>query len=131
MRDNTQSGDMNGFTHELDVPINARYVKLTVLGNNTNGGAHICELIVRGDESAERAEEKYDQDTDFTPLASIRLERFRDGIEDYELLKLYAEKVGRAESLELLKTVYTDPKTFTNSFDKIEEMRKEIFEALD
>lgn len=130
MRENAEYSDRNGFEHNLESSVYGRYVKLNVLGSNINGGAHICEFIVRGDEKIETAQTKYNQNTDFTPLASIRLERFRDGIEDYELLQLYSNKYGSQQSLKLLEKVYKDPKTFTDSSKEIEEMRKVVLKRV-
>ena len=82
-------------------------------------------------DQAVTADEKYTLNTDFTPLATIRLETFRDGIEDVELLKLYEAKFGRHQTRKLLDSVYENPKTFTHKFDEIEKMRNKIFDRLD
>ena len=64
------------------------------------------------------------------PLASARLERFRDGFEDYEYLKAFEEKYGRDQAQKMLKIIYNGPTSYTNSPKKIETMRRKILEKM-
>ena len=64
------------------------------------------------------------------PCVSIRLERWRDGSEDYELLKMYEAKLGRAEAEKLLSNVYTNPTVYTKNISHVDAMKKVILEAL-
>lgn len=64
------------------------------------------------------------------PCVSIRLERWRDGSEDYELLKMYEAKLGRAETEKLLSNVYTNPTVYTKNISHVDAMKKVILEAL-
>lgn len=65
------------------------------------------------------------------PLSTIRLERFRDSEEDYELLKMIEEKFSRNKALELLSKVYTKPNTSTNEAATVEGFRLEMLNLLD
>ncbi len=64
------------------------------------------------------------------PLASARLERWRDGMEDYEYLRAYAERFGRDAALQGLGTVYHGPVSHTNDARQIETWRALMAEAL-
>lgn len=57
---------------------------------------------------------------------SARLERWRDGQEDYELLKLLEEKNGRNAAEEVLGTVYRDPQQFTNTEAELKAFKKAL-----
>jgi hypothetical protein len=47
------------------------------------------------------------------PLSTIRLENIRDGLEDIELLRLYREKAGIAETARIVQRVTRDRTAFT------------------
>ncbi|MCM1177984.1 MAG: DUF4091 domain-containing protein [Bacteroides sp.] len=64
------------------------------------------------------------------PCVSIRLERWRDGAEDYEMLCLYEQKHGRAAAEELLKKVYQGPASFTSGAKYVEAFRKKLIEGI-
>lgn len=57
---------------------------------------------------------------------SIRLERFRDSLEDCEMLKIYERDHSRAEALELLKGMYDAPHTICRSLPAIDEFHKKL-----
>ena len=65
-----------------------------------------------------------------TPCASIRLERWLDGAEDYELLSLYQQKHGRAEAESILSHVYTNSYTFESDPVKINEFKVRLIEGV-
>lgn len=50
-----------------------------------------------------------------TPVVSIRLERWRDGAEDYELLVMTEKKKGRNTAETLLEKVYLNPTQFVSN----------------
>jgi len=64
------------------------------------------------------------------PLASARLERYRDGFEDYEYLKAYEQKYGRDKAEKMLECIYQGPTSYTDSPEKIETMRRMILEKM-
>ncbi|MBD0832996.1 glycoside hydrolase domain-containing protein [Aestuariibaculum sediminum] len=64
------------------------------------------------------------------PVATLRLERFRDGEEDYELLKMIEEKYGRAKGLELLSKVYRGPNQQVDNAAVVEAFRVEMLNLL-
>jgi len=57
------------------------------------------------------------------PLASARLERWRDGMEDYEYLRAFAERSGGDAALEALKVVYQGPLSYTRDARQVEAWR--------
>ena len=59
-------------------------------------------------------------------VASVRLERWRDGAEDYEYLKAYQDKLGRDAALIALQPVYQGPTQYTDDEQNIEKMRRQI-----
>ncbi|MBD0822503.1 DUF4091 domain-containing protein [Aestuariibaculum marinum] len=65
------------------------------------------------------------------PLSTLRLERFRDSEEDYELLKMIEEKYNRQKALELLSTVYTKPNISTNNAETVDAFRLKMLKILD
>lgn len=64
------------------------------------------------------------------PCVSVRLERWRDGAEDYDMLEMYAEKNGRQAAEELLHDVYRNPSVFTSEITRLEAFRKKLIEGL-
>ena len=64
------------------------------------------------------------------PCASIRLERWRDGAEDYELLTLYAEKFGREAAESVLAEVYTSPSEFSKDVKVIDKFKTALISGL-
>lgn len=69
--------------------------------------------------------------TDF-PLESIRLALIREGMEDYEYLRLYAAKVGRDAAIAKARTVFPD--VFggqAHPAETLYQVRQEIADALD
>lgn len=71
--------------------------------------------------------EPFDSDR---PCVSIRLERWRDGAEDYELLKMYEAKSGRAAAEELLYNVYKGPANYTDNVKYADALKKNLVEAV-
>lgn len=63
-------------------------------------------------------------------VVSERLERWRDGAEDYELMKLLEEKKGRAVVLDILKQVYQTPLSQTFDSKSVIEYKKQLLEEL-
>lgn len=61
---------------------------------------------------------------------SIRLERWRDGAEDYELLRMIEQKSGREQALSLLNTVYQSPLLYTAHPEDVIEFKKAMLELL-
>lgn len=64
------------------------------------------------------------------PLASVRLERWRDGMEDYEYLKAVESKYSRQKALQLCSIFYKDPEHFSHDPNKIEEFRNAALSML-
>jgi hypothetical protein len=64
------------------------------------------------------------------PVASVRLERFRESMQDYEYLKMYAEKAGMEKALEVLGGIYQGPVDYTDSAAAIEEFRADATKDL-
>lgn len=65
------------------------------------------------------------------PLASIRLERWRDGMEDLEYLRALEHRFGRDEAQALLHRVYQGPPAYTSDPQAIEDWRRAMAERLD
>lgn len=63
------------------------------------------------------------------PVASLRLERLLNGLQDIEYLRLYASRFGRDESISLLERtgVYQGPERYTVEHLPIDMMRGEIY----
>jgi hypothetical protein len=53
--------------------------------------------------------------TTHIPIESIRLKQIRDGLEDYEYLRLLDQQIGRAAVLSLISPVITNTYTYTGS----------------
>jgi hypothetical protein len=64
------------------------------------------------------------------PLASVRLERWRDGFEDYEYLMLVQNAKGRKAAMDLLKSIYQGPEKYTDNYQLIESFRKKVLSEL-
>ncbi|WP_215225014.1 DUF4091 domain-containing protein [Echinicola shivajiensis] len=64
------------------------------------------------------------------PVSTLRLERFRDGEEDYELLKMIEQNFGRTKALELLSKVYQGPNQQVENPAKVEQFRLEMLNLL-
>ena len=60
------------------------------------------------------------------PAASVRLERFRDSMEDYEYLHAYEAARGREAALGVLNSIYWGPNIAPMDPAKIEEFRRAI-----
>ncbi len=63
-------------------------------------------------------------------VASVRLERWRDGAEDYEYLKAYQDKLGREAAIAVLEQIYKGPVQYTSDVNSIERMREQILTAI-
>lgn len=59
---------------------------------------------------------------------SARLERWRDGAEDYELLLQYEQKLGRDAALTLLGNVYNGPASYTDNPKYVEAFHKHLIQ---
>lgn len=70
----------------------------------------------------------YSSSADF--VVSMRLEKWRDSAIDYELLKMYEERYGRQEALQLLSEVYSHSLKYTSSGAEIQAFRKRLLESL-
>ena len=64
------------------------------------------------------------------PVVSIRMERWRDSMEDYEYLALLEKKIGRAKSETLVQSIYSNPNEFTQNSHEIEKFRESVLEIL-
>lgn len=64
------------------------------------------------------------------PCVSIRLERWRDGAEDYEMLVMYEKKKGRAATEQLLYNVYKSPTNYTKEVKYVEALKKNLIEGI-
>ncbi len=65
------------------------------------------------------------------PAASVRLERWRDGFEDYERLVLVEKKAGREAALALLAPIYQGPERYTKSHNVIDAFRQQAVQVLE
>ncbi len=63
-------------------------------------------------------------------LVSARLECWKDGAEDYELLKLLEQQQGREAAVELLGKVYYGPAEQCTEPVSVNEFKKEVLERL-
>ncbi len=61
---------------------------------------------------------------------SIRLERWRDGAEDYDMLVMYEKKSGRDAALSLLYNVYKGPANYTDQSKYALALRKNLIENI-
>ena len=64
------------------------------------------------------------------PCVSIRLERWRDGAEDYEMLVMYEKAKGRAAAEQLLSNVYKSPTDYTKTVKYVEALKKNLIEGI-
>lgn len=60
------------------------------------------------------------------PCVSVRLERWRDGAEDYELLVNYENVLGRNAAEDMLKNVYQSPGAFTTNTKYVKSFHKHL-----
>jgi hypothetical protein len=65
------------------------------------------------------------------PVESIRLARIRDGLEDYEYLKLHAERFGREATLRLVTKVARRTFDWEHRPERLLEVRHQIAAELD
>jgi hypothetical protein len=65
------------------------------------------------------------------PIETIRLARIRDGLEDYEYLKLYAARFGRGAALRKAMAVATRTFRWEHKPERLFAVRHEIASALD
>ena len=63
-----------------------------------------------------------------TPCVSTRLEYWRDGAEDYELLRNYEKVLGRSSAEKMLQNVYKDPQNYTDTRKYVEAFHKHLIE---
>jgi hypothetical protein len=64
------------------------------------------------------------------PVESLRFERIRDGMEDYEYLKLYAEHFGKATANELVTTLAPHTYRFDHNPEHLLALRQRIARSL-
>jgi len=64
------------------------------------------------------------------PVVSVRLERFRDGLEDFELLRLIENKMGRNFAENLLRDVYNSSLSITEDSDEVEHFRWRMIQEI-
>ncbi len=65
------------------------------------------------------------------PLVSVRLERWRDGAEDYELLTMLENKKGRVFTQALLQRVYQNPLKYTNDPEEVEMFKTRLIREIE
>ena len=65
------------------------------------------------------------------PISSIRLEMIRDGIEDFQYMKMAEESLGKAEVDRIVATVTTGILAYTHDADVIREARNALGDALE
>lgn len=65
------------------------------------------------------------------PVVSLRLERFADGLEDYDLLTMLEAKKSRQEALAILEAVYRGPGSVVVKGSSVDEFKKNLLNALD
>jgi hypothetical protein len=65
------------------------------------------------------------------PIASARLERWRDGAEEMELLRLVEKNYSKEKADTLLNIVYSSPLSFIEKAHNIPFFRKELLDQLD
>jgi hypothetical protein len=67
------------------------------------------------------------------PVVSMRLERWRDGAEDYELMKLMEKKLSREEVLTLLSNVYVSPVSsrITSNHAHVETFHRKLLQEIE
>lgn len=65
------------------------------------------------------------------PVVSVRMELWRDGQEDYELLHLVEQKTDRQVAESLLNEVYQTPTSFTNNQQNINSFKKEAMDLIE
>ena len=63
-------------------------------------------------------------------IPSLRLERFADGLEDYDLLKLVERKKSRTAALEILSKVYKSNTEIAVRASAVTNFKKGLLEAL-
>ena len=63
-------------------------------------------------------------------IPSLRLERFADGLEDYDLLKLVERKKSRTVALEILSKVYKSNTEIAVRASAVTNFKKGLLEAL-
>ena len=60
------------------------------------------------------------------PIGSIRLENIRDGIEDFQYMKMLEDEIGRDAVLEYVKEVTTEILEYTEDPDVLSSAREAI-----
>ncbi|MBP5256305.1 MAG: DUF4091 domain-containing protein [Clostridia bacterium] len=65
------------------------------------------------------------------PVGSLSLESIRDGIEDFQLMKMAERAVGRAAVLEYVNKVTTGHTEFTSDGDVLEQARAALFDIVE
>ena len=63
-------------------------------------------------------------------VASVRLERLRDSLEDYEYFTLLERTKGKEAAAEIFKKIYVRPTGYMRRFADIEAVRREIGDLL-
>lgn len=64
-------------------------------------------------------------------VVSVRMERWRDSMEDYEYLALLEKQIGRSNTEKIFSEIYRGPSDYTNSVVQIEKFRSKILEVLE
>ncbi|NDV46591.1 DUF4091 domain-containing protein [Paludibacter sp. 221] len=64
------------------------------------------------------------------PVVSIRMERWRDSMEDYELLVQLEQKIGRAKAESIFGNIYTAPDNYTDNYLIIDKFRNSVLDIL-
>jgi len=65
-----------------------------------------------------------------TPVISMRLERFRDGLEDFELMYLLEKKTSRAHVLSILENVYKGPAAVSTNPNHVIAFKVKLMEEI-
>lgn len=64
-------------------------------------------------------------------VVSVRMERWRDSMEDYEYLTLLEKQLGRSDAEKIFSEIYRGPSDYTDSVAQIEKFRSRILEVLE
>ncbi len=65
------------------------------------------------------------------PVGSLTLESVRDGIEDFQLMRMAERAVGRDEVMKYVNRITTGHTEFTSDGDLFEKVRSELFEIVE
>lgn len=64
-------------------------------------------------------------------VVSVRMERWRDSMEDYEYLALLEKRIGRSDAEKIFSEIYRGPSDYTSSVAQIEKFRSRVLGVLE